>query len=271
MNLKKHLYLVIGLIILIVIIRSLKTEESFLPQEYRDKEITIEYDMNGAREVAKEEIEHEAIIFDGINDYLNNARQITSYDNLEIYWEKDDINFDFYLNGEVEKNQIVKIRDFFINFAIGGNRESIGYGGAIHYYMSKNSDRIEDRHLRIFIDNTLVLKYRFKMYRARIEEKAYFENYLIDIVQRKELDIETVEFETEIKEIIKLKSESVTKAIKPYTAIIKLRIEGEFDQSLMPIVKNTIENKLINANKEKLEQLECSEFLVFIYSDQKVS
>ncbi len=263
-----HRIIIILALFAVIMLSQIKHSEPIMRQVYSDNNTIIKYDRDGALEMKTSE-NYEEITFEGIDAYLRESRQITDYDKLDIYWMGNDVNFDFYLSSNAQRNQIASMRDFFVSFAIGATKEGFGYGGSIEWFYFENRERIDNRCFRIYIDDDLILKYRIKMNGFNVVETAYFENYIKHLSQRPAITNVQLVLKDEVSKICKVEDMVVEKALKPYAAIIRLRINEKKYSAYLSELEKAIEI-CIHENKGFLKSIECKEVLLIVENRNQI-
>jgi len=262
----------ISIIFLSVIIFFLiSCEDESTSLNYEDLGTTISYTNMKSVEFTSPLKSTNEFDFEEVNEYFAETRSVINLEDIDISWAENDVYVSFYFPNTVEKNEIDAVMGFYSSVILS---DKDGYYKVPHEIKSLiNTPNTDNRILRIYIDDTLVIRSRHKFDKEnRIIENIYFENNLMKIKQRHEItDREMDLFNCLSSDNIK--TFDITKAIKPFTIFVAVDLKKILNQDTNQIIeeiKESFEKNITDETFNQLSENEIDTIIFTYYLDEKI-
>jgi len=262
----------ISIIFLSVIIFFLiSCEDESTSLNYEDLGTTISYTNMKSVEFTSPLKSTNEFDFEEVNEYFAETRSVINLEDIDISWAENDVYVSFYFPNTVEKNEIDAVMGFYSSVILS---DKDGYYKVPHEIKSLiNTPNTDNRILRIYIDDTLVIRSRHKFDKEnRIIENIYFENNLMKIKQRHEITDKEMDLFNCLSSD-NIKTFDITKAIKPFTIFVAVDLKKILNQDTNQIIeeiKESFEKNITDETFNQLSENEIDTIIFTYYLDEKI-
>jgi len=262
----------ISIIFLSVIIFFLiSCEDESTSLNYEDLGTTISYTNMKSVEFTSPLKSTNEFDFEEVNEYFAETRSVINLEDIDISWAENDVYVSFYFPNTVEKNEIDAVMGFYSSVILS---DQGGYYKVPYDIKSLvNTPNTDNRILRIYIDDTLVIRSRHKFDKEyRIIENIYFENNLMKIKQRHEITDKEMDLFNCLSSD-NIKTFDITKAIKPFTIFVAVDLKKILNQDTDQIIeeiKESFEKNITDETFNQLSENEIDTIIFTYYLDEKI-